>query len=121
MNHVENWLPKYKIYGSDKIREALIAIGVSDAQLEVFVAALHAAKKVKPSRAVENPTEGPEILTRKARAAVFQRDGNKCQHCGSIEGLCVDHIHPKSRGGKSALRNLQVLCRSCNSAKRDKI
>ncbi len=33
--------------------------------------------------------------------------------------LEVDHIHPKSLGGKDGLENYQALCYSCNAAKRN--
>lgn len=51
---------------------------------------------------------------------VFQRDGSRCQYCGSTEQLTVDHIIPLARGESHHLSNLQTLCRSCNSRKRDR-
>ncbi len=32
-----------------------------------------------------------------------------------------DHIFPLSKGGKTILNNLQLLCRNCNRKKKDKI
>jgi hypothetical protein len=55
------------------------------------------------------------------RAMVFAKDGLKCVFCGSIENLTIDHIHPVKHGGGDELENLQTLCRSCNSRKRDKL
>ena len=51
------------------------------------------------------------------RAAVYERDGNACLHCGTTERLTLDHIHPWSLGGTDTFDNLQTLCRSCNSKK----
>lgn len=51
------------------------------------------------------------------REEVFARSGNCCVYCGSRRELTVDHIVPVVRGGGDELDNLQVLCRSCNSAK----
>lgn len=54
------------------------------------------------------------------RQEIFDRDGHRCQHCGSAESLTIDHIVPTSLGGDSAPENLQVLCLSCNSRKGDR-
>jgi hypothetical protein len=51
------------------------------------------------------------------RQGIYQRDGHRCLHCGSVDDLTLDHIHPYSMGGADALDNLQTLCRSCNSKK----
>jgi 5-methylcytosine-specific restriction protein A len=40
-----------------------------------------------------------------------------CSNCGSATDLTGDHITPLSAGGQTTLANIQVLCRSCNSAK----
>lgn len=51
------------------------------------------------------------------RKQVFERDGHRCKHCGSVRNLSVDHIYPESKGGTMDLSNLQTLCGSCNSRK----
>ena len=51
------------------------------------------------------------------RAKVFSSGGYMCNYCKSRDGLTIDHIHPVLYGGSNDLRNLQVLCRSCNSSK----
>lgn len=45
----------------------------------------------------------------------------QCQLCGSNENLTLDHIHPVSRGGKSVIENLQILCLPCNSFKSNRL
>lgn len=54
------------------------------------------------------------------RHEVFARDGGACVRCGDTERLEVDHIIPMVRGGTDDDWNLQTLCKSCNSAKRDR-
>lgn len=57
--------------------------------------------------------------------AVLFRDSYICQYCRRDmikEGLIaeVDHILPKSRGGKDTFKNLVAACRECNQAKGEK-
>ena len=51
---------------------------------------------------------------------VFERDGWKCRGCGVAHNLTIDHIIPKSRGGKNSMDNYQTLCKACNLAKGDR-
>src|SRR5436190_23490334 len=52
------------------------------------------------------------------RKAVLARDSWTCQYCGSRKpGLTVDHVVPRSRGGKSVWENIVASCASCNRRK----
>lgn len=54
------------------------------------------------------------------RYDVLRRAGGKCELCGCSSKerpLHVDHILPRSKGGKNDLANLQALCDRCNLAK----
>jgi hypothetical protein len=55
------------------------------------------------------------------RRAVFARDGYICLICGTASNLTIDHVYPEIRGGTLTLENLQTLCKSCNSRKRDRL
>lgn len=47
----------------------------------------------------------------------------KCVRCGNWftkEQITVDHKIPKRKGGTDDIWNLQAMCRSCNSSKRDR-
>ncbi len=60
----------------------------------------------------------------KIRWEVFERDNFRCVACGLTSKetiLNVDHIYPKSKGGKDNLNNLQTLCALCNLGKRDRV
>ncbi|PRY87957.1 HNH endonuclease [Mongoliibacter ruber] len=54
------------------------------------------------------------------RANLFRRDGNVCQYCGSKKQLTIDHVIPKSKGGKTNWANLVTACHRCNVLKGDK-
>lgn len=58
-----------------------------------------------------------KMLPKKLRLMILERDNYTCQHCGSRDHPCIDHILPVVRGGSDDPSNLQVLCRSCNSRK----
>lgn len=62
-----------------------------------------------------------EKIPEHIRQQVLERDGYRCVECESIKRLSVDHIVPERRGGKAVRGNLQVLCRPCNSEKKDKM
>lgn len=53
---------------------------------------------------------------------VLLRDKYRCGYCAQRGGtsMTVDHIVPRSRGGKSDWLNLVACCRHCNSRKRDR-
>lgn len=54
-----------------------------------------------------------------SRHNIFKRDESQCQYCGSSRNLTIDHIIPRSKGGKSTWTNLVTACHSCNSKKGD--
>ena len=65
---------------------------------------------------------GHRPISGSVKYQVFSRAKFRCELCGvsaEDKGLEVDHIFPKSRGGKDDLSNYQALCYSCNSAKRN--
>lgn len=64
------------------------------------------------------------LLTKELRLKVMERDNYTCQICGKYMpdgvGLQIDHIIPVSKGGKTVMSNLRVLCSKCNGKKGDK-
>lgn len=53
------------------------------------------------------------------RRAVFVRDGHRCQYCGATAEN-IDHVVPRSRGGKHVWENVVAACRPCNTRKEDR-
>lgn len=54
------------------------------------------------------------VLTRQN---IFKRDHGQCQYCGIDRDLTLDHLIPRSKGGKSTWNNLVTACKSCNAKK----
>jgi 5-methylcytosine-specific restriction endonuclease McrA len=60
--------------------------------------------------------------TRISLQEIYQRDNGICAGCGfpvDYSQATRDHRIPKSRGGSNKLKNLQLMCRSCNQFKAD--
>jgi 5-methylcytosine-specific restriction endonuclease McrA len=65
--------------------------------------------RAKRPRIREELQEYRELLTQ-----VLQRDGWRCQRCGSFINLQVHHIRPRSRLGDDTEANLITLCAKCH-------
>jgi len=67
----------------------------------------------------KNPWRGykKQPIQQDLRLAVFARDGYACVICGNTKNLHADHVVPESKGGETTMKNLQTLCKSCNSKK----
>ena len=54
------------------------------------------------------------------RRNIFARDGNRCQYCGRrfpSPELSLEHVVPRSRGGKTSWDNIVCACTECNRRK----
>ncbi len=51
------------------------------------------------------------------RRNVMHRDNYTCQYCGKKSDLTIDHVIPRSRGGKDVWDNVVVACLRCNVTK----
>jgi 5-methylcytosine-specific restriction endonuclease McrA len=54
------------------------------------------------------------------RRGVLKRDNFSCQYCGrtqSSSDLTLDHVLPRSRGGKNTWENVVAACKPCNHRK----
>ena len=59
-----------------------------------------------------------------SRKNIYSRDNYTCQYCREHfqkDLLTLDHVIPKSKGGKSNWTNIVTCCKSCNSSKGDKL
>jgi len=61
-------------------------------------------------------------ITAQQRRAVVERARGCCEYCRSqarfaMQPFSVEHIVPRSRGGKTTLDNLALACQGCNNHK----
>ena len=69
---------------------------------------------IRLRRYVRRPRAHPIPFNRRN---VLRRDHFACQYCGSREDLTIDHVHPRSRGGRHGWDNVVTACRICNQRK----
>ena len=56
------------------------------------------------------------------RKNILLRDENRCQYCAKHfreAELTIDHVIPRSKGGKSTWNNVVAACKACNQKKGD--
>ena len=54
------------------------------------------------------------------RKNILTRDDHQCQYCGNYfreSDLTIDHVIPRSKGGKNEWDNVATACRACNQRK----
>ena len=62
----------------------------------------------------------PKRQIRFSRINIFSRDGFTCQYCGvrpSRSELNLDHVGPRTQGGRTTWENVVCCCVSCNRRK----
>ena len=109
-------------------RRALILLlkGVAAAE-ELSNDEVHSPSKVVPVPSVIRLLEYrriPRQTRALSRKNILLRDRYTCQYCGTVYSaseLTLDHVTPRSRGGKSSWDNLVTSCRRCNNHKGDRL
>jgi 5-methylcytosine-specific restriction endonuclease McrA len=76
---------------------------------------------------VTGPLLGEKFFARESiytdRKILYARDRYLCAYCGDEHGeykLTIDHVMPKSRGGKNIWANCVTACKPCNHRKADR-
>ena len=68
--------------------------------------------------------QGRKWIRDEKRLAIYLRDGLCCAYCGATveEGasLSLDHVRPRSKGGRNEAANLVTCCCRCNSSRQDR-
>lgn len=70
---------------------------------------------VRLTKFVRVPFRAHVTLTRRA---VFARDNGRCVYCGK-SATTIDHVVPRSRGGRHTWDNVVAACTRCNHIKAD--
>ncbi len=78
--------------------------------------------KIRVPRVVRllNFDKVPQRKVKFCRRNVITRDGSHCQYCGKKvppSQLSIDHVVPRSLGGRSTWTNVVAACAACNARK----
>ena len=111
-----SWQRAVKAYFSDKIK---IVKSYEDKPLhsENFVMQM-------PSIVMLNRYHKLPTRAKFTRRNMFIRDNYTCQYCGTKHrqgDLTIDHVIPKSHGGRTSWTNCASACKPCNSSKSNKL
>lgn len=96
---------------ADLVEEAM------DRKIRSVSEELGAPVVIRLRRMVKVPYRRSVPLTRRA---LFSRDGHACAYCGHVTGLTIDHVLPRSRGGRHDWANVVASCVRCNHHKADR-
>jgi len=89
-------------------------------------------KRAKNVTEMSPPRGDRNIIPRRQRADIYERDGHACRYCGWTEAdkaltgdyvgaaLSLDHVIPVSQDGTDDYENLVTCCTVCNRLKGDR-
>jgi len=108
----------YALVGYENLDEEQIEylIGLCESKLDEY-------KERRGKRIWQHRRVSGGYISGTLRYEVLKRARFRCELCGvsaDVRALEVDHIVPRNRGGTDNPDNLQALCYSCNSMKRDR-
>jgi 5-methylcytosine-specific restriction endonuclease McrA len=96
------------------------AVGVDDVPMIRIARGLQVSSAIR-LRTYRHVPIRMQVVSRKN---ILLRDGNRCMYCGNrfrAEELTLDHIHPRSKGGKGTWENLVACCYRDNHRKGDRL
>ncbi len=82
--------------------------------------AIHSARQAHPWPSIVRLKVYAHVPFKKimlTRRNILRRDRYRCQYCASTDKLTLDHVVPRSQGGKDSWENLVTACMPCNNRK----
>jgi 5-methylcytosine-specific restriction endonuclease McrA len=104
-------------------RAVVLVLTAKAVVIEAADTVLHSERLAVPAPVVIRLTRYVRVPYRSraplSRQGVLARDGHRCQYCGAAAET-LDHVLPRSRGGRHVWENLVAACRRCNHDKADR-
>jgi 5-methylcytosine-specific restriction endonuclease McrA len=105
-------------------RAVLLVLTGKATVLEADDRLLHSERAALPVPLVLCLTRYVHVPMRRAvpptRRTVLLRDGHRCAYCGGPADT-VDHVLPRSRGGRHEWTNVVAACSRCNNRKSNRL
>ena len=98
------------------LAEKAITVEESGSLVHSATRVLEVPLVIRLTRYVRVPHRAHVPLTRRA---IFARDHGRCAYCGAT-ATSVDHVVPRSRGGRHVWDNVVAACGRCNRVKADR-
>lgn len=110
--HVLNWKRVLGLLSAGKVE----VVEESDREIRSVSVVFRIPSVVRLLRYVQFRQTMPKL----SRATVYARDDFTCAYCGcehEARALSLDHVVPKSQGGKTTWENVVTSCVPCNTKK----
>ncbi len=96
---------------------------LSPGEGQPFIASVSQRIRVPEVITLRDFSRLPTTTVAFSRRNIFKRDRMTCQYCGRRprgDELTIDHVVPRSHGGKSTWENCVLACVRCNHSKADR-
>ena len=107
--------PEFKTFDFESWAELSVEVHGGD-----FIRSVNRAIRVPRVIVLQLYDRIPKTKVRFSRHNIYMRDGNTCQYCGRSlprTDLNLDHVVPRSQGGRTTWENVVCCCIDCNLAK----
>lgn len=105
-------------------RAEVITLSESPSMWEKSYTTVSKSYQVPATLRLNNRVNINPSVARFRKRILYNRDSWSCQYCAkklNWSNVTIDHIVPKSRGGKTSWRNCVVCCKPCNRNKGSKL
>lgn len=101
------------------LRERVDVIAYQDGTIHSSSASMQRPLVVAFRQYIKVPFTAKRAIAPWSRSLMLRRDNFECAYCGKHANT-VDHIHPRSLGGRNEWMNTIAACLSCNGKKSNK-
>lgn len=117
--NIKNFAPYYHRF--KKLRNCNIGFHINKVALNICIEEIEKYFERKKYRKTYKTKRVEANIFNSKMRKILITEYSFCVSCESINDLSIDHVIPISKGGNNIKSNVQILCKSCNSKKSNKI